>query len=155
MHERKDPKDRIGHPHFARSDPRYQDQAAGPVARGRTRRDGIPIPQADSSWLPIAQSWFRSLALSGQSDLYEASDWATAVAASRALDIALRTFNASMFAQFSRLSERLAVTHSDRVRARIMLDEPDRSDADEDAANVVVYGWQQRLSARRNREDAE
>src|SRR5690242_2825165 len=34
-----------------------------------------------TSWLPEAQGWFRSLKLSGHAEFYEASDWATAMAA--------------------------------------------------------------------------
>jgi hypothetical protein len=150
-YQRKPPGERIGHPHFAKSDPRYQ-YHGGPASRGRTRRDGIPIPTADERWLPEARSWYNSLKLSGQSEFYEASDWATAVAAARALDMGLRSYNASLFAQWVRLSERLAVTHADRVKARIVLDEPEPTDADEDAADNVVYGWQARLNARGRRD---
>jgi hypothetical protein len=115
------------------------------VERGRSRREGIPIPEADPAWMPEAQSWFRALKLSGQSEFYEASDWATAVAAARAFDIAIRTHNASWFTNFTRLSERLGVTVVDRQRARIELEEPEPQDADEDAADEAVSGWQARL----------
>jgi hypothetical protein len=149
-YKKKPPGERIGHARYAKSDPRYQDQG-GPVTRGITRRDGIAIPEADPSWLPIARSWFNSLKLSGQCDLYEASDWMTAIAAAKALDMGLRSYNASLFAQFARLSERLGATFADRARARIVLDVPDVTDTDEDAADTVVYGWQSRLNAYRDR----
>jgi hypothetical protein len=110
-------------------------------------RAGIPLPKANPKWLPEARSWYNSLALSGQSEFYEASDWATAVAAAKALDIFLRTYNASIFANFVKLSERLGVTITDRKRARIELEDPDLEDADEDAADGAVTGWQSRLSA--------
>lgn len=35
-------------------------------------------PRADSKWHPVAKRWYSSLAKSGQSAFYEASDWATA-----------------------------------------------------------------------------
>jgi hypothetical protein len=129
----------------------WQDsKAAQPHSlRGNTRRAEIPIPDADEHWLPEAQSWFRSLKLSGQSEFYEASDWATAVAAAHAYDIFLRTYNASILAHFTRLSERLGVTIVDRKHARIELDEPQEpQDIDEEAADNVVHGWQERLNAR-------
>jgi hypothetical protein len=127
--------------------------AQQPRLRGQTRRASIPIPDADEHWLPEAQSWFRSLKLSGQAEFYEASDWATAVAAAHAYDIALRTFSPGWIANFVRLSERLGVTVVDRKRARIQLDEPDEpEDHDEDAADNVVHGWQERLNAR-NRDE--
>jgi len=115
------------------------------VERGRSRREGIPIPTADPRWSPEARSWFNSLALSGQAEFYEASDWATAVAAARAYDIAIRSHNASWFTNFVKLSERLGATITDRKRSRIELAEPEPSDADEEAADSVVEGWQARL----------
>lgn len=117
--------------------------------RGQSRSKGIPIPDADPNWRPEAQSWFRSLKLSGQSANYQASDWSTAVAAAQAYDIFLRTYNASILSQFVRLSERLGVTIVDRARARIQLDEPgDRQDIDENAADATIINWQARLNKR-------
>jgi hypothetical protein len=139
-YQRKDPKDRIGHPHAAAG----ADQS-GPVSRARSRRAGIPIPTEDPQWRPEVQSWFRSLKLSGQSEMYEASDWATAVAAAQAYHIFLTTHNASIFGQFVRLSERLGVTIGDRQRARIELTDVEASDADEEAADEAIASWQQRL----------
>jgi len=132
----------------------WKDSAAAQphTLHGKTRRDGIPVPSADERWLPEVQSWFRSLLLSGQSDFYQASDFATAVAAAQAYDIFLRTYNGSIFAHFVRLSERLGCTVVDRKRNRIELDEPDGEPRDQDAdhADSVVYGWQERLNARRD-----
>lgn len=120
------------------------------VSQGRTKRKGIPIPGASPNWDPSVQSWYRSLALSGQADLYEASDWATAVAAAQAYNIFLRTYNASVFASFVRLSERLGVTVVDRKRSRIELVDEDATDADEDAADQTVIQWQGRLGVVRD-----
>jgi hypothetical protein len=133
---------RLGHSTASNDDPRYI-----AVTRAQSRREDIPIPKANPKWLPQARSWFNSLALSGQSDLYEASDWATGVAAATAFDYFLRSGNASVFAQFVRLSERLAVTVTDRKRSRIELVDSDDADADEDAANDAVAGWQGQLRA--------
>jgi hypothetical protein len=121
-------------------DPRYIQ-----IARGQSGNGRIAIPEADPHWKPTARSWFNSLKLSGQSDFYEASDWATAVAAAQAYDVFLRTYNASIFAQFVRLTERLGCTISDRKRSRIELGEPDPTDEDEDEADEVVEGWHGRL----------
>jgi hypothetical protein len=146
-YQKKRPEDRIGNPHYARGDPR-NDGPGGqgmPVSTAPSRRQGIPIPNADPKWKPEARSWFNSLKLSGQSAMFEASDWATAVAAAQAYDTFLRTWNASIFAQFSRLSERLGATFADRQRARIDLSEPEPADADDDAADAAVLGWHSRL----------
>jgi hypothetical protein len=119
--------------------------AAGPITHGRTGRDGIPIPEASERWLPQARSWYNSLKLSGQSQIFEASDWATAICAAQAYDVFLRTYNASVLAVFERLSARLGVTIVDRARARIELAEPEPHDADEEAADKAVIRWQGRL----------
>jgi len=116
------------------------------VSEGKSARDEIPIPVADPSWKPKARSWFNSLKLSGQSEFFEASDWSTAVAAADAYNLFLLTWNASIFAQFVRLSERLGCTVIDRKKSRIELAEPDPTDEDEDAADEAVRGWHGRLT---------
>ena len=110
-------------------------------------RDKLIIPGANEKWHPVARSWYNSLKVSGQTKLWEASDWTTAVVAATALDRFLRTNNASIFQNFVRLSERLAVTESDRRRAHIELTDPDSSDKDEEAAEAAVNSWQRRLRA--------
>jgi hypothetical protein len=104
-----------------------------------------PIPTASPEWKPQARSWFNSLRLSGQSKYYEASDWATAVAAAQAYDIFLRTHSPGILSQFVRLSERLGATITDRRRSGIEMDEPEHTDADEEAADKAVTDWQLRL----------
>lgn len=142
---RKAPEKRGGAATSAIDDPRFI-----AVAKGTSRRHGIPIPEADPAWHPIVQSWFRALALSGQSDFYEASDWATAVLAARAYDIFLRTYNAGILGNFVRLSERLGVTITDRKRSRIELDDPEQTDQDEVAADAAVIDWGKRLGVVRD-----
>jgi hypothetical protein len=139
MHQRKRPEDRIGHPHGASVD-------EGPVTRGRSRRHEITVlPEASERWLPQSRSWFNSLKLSGQTEFWEASDWATAVCAAEVYDRFVRTRNASLLAQFTRLSERLGVTAIDRKRARVELETPD---ADEQAADASILRWHARLGIR-------
>jgi hypothetical protein len=121
-------------------DPRFIE-----VARGVSRRGTFPIPEASERWSPQARSWFNSLALSGQSEFFEASDWATAICAAQAYDRFLRTDNAAILASFVRLSERLGCTIADRKRNRIELSDPEPADADEDAADAAVISWQGRL----------
>jgi hypothetical protein len=145
MAARKRPEDRTGAASGFADDPRFV-----AIAKGTSRRAGIPIPEANPSWHPTAQSWFRSLALSGQSDFYEASDWATAVFCAQIYDMFLRTYKATLLPSFVRLSERLGVTVIDRKRNRIELDEPDASDADEDAADEAVIAWHGRLGVVRD-----
>jgi hypothetical protein len=128
--------------------------AQQPRLRGQTRREGIPIPDADERWLPEVQSWFRSFKLSGQSSFFEASDWSTLVAAARAYDMSIRTGSPGWFGNFVRLSERLGATIGDRKRIKMDLDGPGEPlDSDEEAADAEVISWQKRLEQRRSRDD--
>jgi hypothetical protein len=125
---------------------------SGPVTHGLSRRRELPaLPEASEKWLPQARSWFNSLALSGQSEFFEASDWMMAVIAAEAYDKFLRTYNASILASFVRISERLGATHADRIRSRIVLDAPDLTDVDEEHADNVIRGWQSRLQEKRQK----
>lgn len=45
----------------------------------------VEIPKADRSWHRVAKQWFEALKLSGQSQFYEPSDWATAYAIAEAM----------------------------------------------------------------------
>src|SRR5215472_14153629 len=131
---------------------RYVPAGDAAISRAPSRRKGIPIPDADPTWNPLVQSWFRSLLLSGQSELWEASDFATAVLAAKAYDVFLKTYNAGILAAFTRLSERLGVTFVDRIRARIELEEPEPIDTDAEAADATVLSWQKKFDER-NRTD--
>jgi hypothetical protein len=151
--QKKRPGERLGNPQIAGglnySD--LKDGAGGAgVSKAASMRDGIPIPDADPKWKPAARSWFNSLKLSGQSQMFEASDWATAVAAANAYDVFMRTWNASIFAQFVRLSERLGATLVDRKRSRIELEDPPPADADEEAADAALLHWHGRLAVVRD-----
>jgi hypothetical protein len=128
-------------------------QQPAAATRGQTRRAGIPIPDVDTRWLEEVQSWFRSFKLSGQVELWEASDWSLLVAAARAYDMSIRTQSPGWFGNFVKLSARLGATIADRNAAGIVLDEPGPpADMDEQNADNVVRNWQERLTARKNPE---
>ena len=156
-YKKKAPGERLGNPQLSGglnySDLKDGAGGAGLASHAPSLRDDIVIPEADPRWKLGAQSWFRSLKLSGQSQFYEASDWAMAECAAEAYNLFLRTYNASIFAQFVRLSERLAVTHIDRKRARIELVDPPPSDSDEDAADAALLHWHGRLAVVKNAPD--
>jgi hypothetical protein len=106
------------------------------------------VPESSPRWLPQARSWFNSLALSGQSEFYEASDWATAVIAAQLLDTFLRTRSIPVFKEWRLLTARLGITIADRHAARILLDEPEPEtprDEDEEAADATILGWHRKL----------
>ena len=117
------------------------------TSRGTTRRAGIPVPEPNRMWHPQAQSWFNSLKLSGQSEFYEASDWATAVLCAQLYDIYIKSRAVNVLDRFLKLSARLGVTVADRAASRIVLDEPepDYHDKDEEQADATVLDWHRRL----------
>ena len=84
----------------------------------------VPVPPADESWHPIAVEWYESLAKSGQSALYEPSDWSTAryVAEAMSRNLAASRFSAQLFAAVMAASTSLLVTEGDRRRLRIELE---------------------------------
>lgn len=65
-----------GGPPPKRSDQRRRTNSPG--TQTAPAGDEPTIPDADLEWHPVARMWFQSLACSGQSQFYEASDWATA-----------------------------------------------------------------------------
>ena len=76
---------------------------------------------------------------------FEASDWATAVAAAEMYDRFLRTDNASILGQFVKLTERLGCTELDRKRGRIELQDSEVKDTDKDRAAEAVISWKSHL----------
>ena len=124
----------------APADPRY-------LATTRAKRlsEGIPIPNPSPNWRPEVRSWFNALKRSGHSVFFEASDWATAVAAAQCYDRFLRSDNASILAQFVRLTERLGCTEIDRKKARIELTGAGLRDEDHEAASAEVISLTKRL----------
>lgn len=135
----KDPAELVGK-NAKHNDPRYL-----VTSKAQRRNQNIAIPEAPRRWHPTARSWFNSLKLSGQSALYEASDWATAIAAAEAYDRFLRTDNASILAHFVKLSERLGVCESDRKRARIELVDGQVRDEDRERADAQIVDLTSRL----------
>ena len=139
MVQKKPEAEHIGHAHHAFAD-------SGPVTRGRSRRDQLTVlPVASERWLPNTQAWYTSLAESPQSNYYEASDWATAVCTAEILDLAVRSRNASIMTAFTKLSERLGATITDRKHAHIEVQEQEISDRDEEAADETIRQWHERL----------
>ncbi len=140
MPPRKAPEQRVGHASTAANDPRFVS-----VSRARSRHREVIVPEPDPKWLPKARSWYNSLKVSGQTDLWQASDWTTAVAAADMYDRFLRTNNASILHDFLKCVELLGATEISRKRARIELVDEATRDADEEAADAAILGWHGRL----------
>jgi hypothetical protein len=135
----------MGHGSVDHQDPRYLT-----TSKARRNNHDIPIPVASPRWHATAQSWFNALKISGHTVFFEASDWATAVAAAEMYDRFLRTDNASILAQFVRMSERLGCTEIDRKRARIELTDAEVKDVDRERAASTVISWRHHLGVVRD-----
>lgn len=81
-------------------------------------------PEPHEHWHPIAREWFESLSESGQSQYYEASDWATAVYVAEAMsrNLAGGRFSAQLFQAVHSAMTELLTTEGARRRARIELE---------------------------------
>ena len=129
--------ERLGHP-------MYEKNAVQPEKKGRARKP-IKIPPASPTWCPLAQGWYRSLALSGVSEFYETTDWALAYVAGDILDRCVEAgYPAGLTAEWSNMSARLLCTEGDRRRVKIELVK-DGTDADEVAATDAVNEWDGKL----------
>lgn len=156
--------DRLDHP---RQDPtrnlviiptREEEMARsrGPVPKRSTERrrrnkpEGIPItsapaavaavecPPADKDWHPIAHDWYESLAVSGQAQFYEPSDWAAAELVVIAIDTFVKKPSAMMLASIQSAMSNLLVTEGDRRRLRLELE---RVDPDADEGGDADVAW--------------
>ena len=101
----------------------------------------VTVPDADPNWHPVALRWFESLAQSGQSAFYTASDWATAFVVAESMSrelkpqplvvgrgedatvemVSMPPKGASLAAWLKAMSS-LMVTEGDRRRAGLELD---------------------------------
>lgn len=155
--------------------------ARGPVpkptaTRRRTNKPAIPVKKAarkapikpkalkaDSDWHPIALSLYESLARSGQSDGYEASDWAIAYLTCESIsrDLApqvvgftpsgeiLRStipMKGASLAAYLKAFTSLLMTEGDRRRAGLELQKGVKVDPDGDRASATVTDIRSRLS---------
>lgn len=83
------------------------------------------IPEESKEWHAVARGWYRSLAMSGQSRFYEASDWAMAWVGADALSMWYSTRGGygagALLSQFIDIASKLMCTEGDRRKMRIEL----------------------------------
>lgn len=115
--------------------------------------DEVTVPDANPKWHPVARQWYESLAASGQSAFYEASDWTTAYTVAESLSRDLKPkvvavnpvtgdpiraeapLNGAALAAFLKACTVLLVTEGDRRRSRLELERP-KGDVNGDIADV-------------------
>lgn len=104
------------------------------------------VPRGDDDWHPIAKRWYADLRKSGQSDFYEASDWATAVYVAEAMsrNLTQGRFSAQLFQSVMSAMTDLLTTEGARRRARVELErETGEVDEHETARLTVLDGYRQ------------
>lgn len=105
-------------------------------------------PSADRTWHPIARGMFESLAKSGQSAFYEASDWQTARLAAEVTSQMLQAdkVSAMLLAAVDGMWARLLMTEADRRRLKVELKKP-KADTAADAAVTFLDDARKRLTS--------
>lgn len=120
---------------------RYRGKHAGPdlvkAPAGQPDVEDDLWPDAPETWHPIATMWYDSLAVSGQSAFYEASDVALAYYVAELMSKALQAAKPSgqIIASIDSMMDKLLTSEGARRRARVELQrgepEPDEGIADQ------------------------
>ncbi|GGN40194.1 hypothetical protein FHR83_007095 [Actinoplanes campanulatus] len=107
------------------------------VTRGTARP--AKAPNADRSWHPIAQRLWDAAKESGQSDFYQASDWALLYSLCEDLSVYKKSTKRSgqMLQTIYSAFERLLIAEGDRRRVRIELHEPEDETATPASVTVM------------------
>ena len=115
-----------------------------PIGKGMAG-DAPGIPEPHEDWHPIALDWYESLADSGQSQYYEASDWATAVYVAEAMsrNLSAGKFSAQLFQSVHSAMTELLTTEGARRRARIELERHNNEVVTEDPKVALMDAYRQ------------
>lgn len=137
--------------------------SGGPVPkrstqRRRTNKPDVPIihapataaavaPAPDDLWHPLAREWFAALGRSGQSQFFEASDWAQAKVWAHLLSVELlkEKPSAMMIAAWSSGAAELLTTEGARRRMRIELERVVATDPGQEHADATVTDLMDRI----------
>ena len=130
-----------------RSNPTAAEARTGEVRRG----EHIPSdPPEAGDWLPAIRQWYESLAQSGQSAWYAASDWSSAWLMAEAMNaemVADGVLKAATLSAWLKLCTALLVTEGDRRRSAVELALPAPPAADAPAEVTDIRSWRESLNA--------
>jgi hypothetical protein len=84
----------------------------------------VEVPPADPDWHELARSWYESLAVSGQAQFFEPSDWAAAryVAEVMTTNLQAGRFSSQLFAAVWQAMGDLLTTEGERRRVKLEID---------------------------------
>lgn len=118
-----------------------------PVHTVAAQVEGFASPEPDAAWHPIARDWFVSLGQSGQSAMYEPSDWAMARLGAEMMSTLCsgERPSAQMLASLLSLTSSLLATEGDRRRLRLELARGPQVDEDEEASVAALDDYRNRL----------
>ena len=111
---------------------RRRNKDGGQVEKG-TLAVNVEQPEPPEGLHPRAESWYRSLATSGQAEFYADSDWQVALICAHAISLFMETGRATLLAEIRALQSQLLATEGERRRARLELE---RVEPDEEAGDV-------------------
>jgi hypothetical protein len=108
---------------------------------------GVPQPKPDSRWHPNAQAWYRSLALTDVSSVYQPADWMLAYVAAEVLDrLYTYGFSAGLVKEWAAMADRLHAPRIDLLGADAT-PEAEPVDPDEEAAEAAILDIRRNLKA--------
>lgn len=130
-----------------RSEERRRRNEDVPIDRAPVGQEDVAIPPPNPEWHPIAFEWYDSLARSGQSFYYEASDWATAVYVAHAMSENLMTnkFSAHLFQSVMAATSSLLTTEGERRRLRLELTRDQGEEKQESAGVTALNDYRRAL----------
>lgn len=99
----------------------------------------VDVPPASEHWHESATRWFESLALSGQAQFFEPSDWEAARLVAEELSTYLRAEkrSAMMFSHLWSAMTDLLTTEGARRRLKIEIEREPSAPGDDEAATVA------------------
>lgn len=110
----------------------------------------VVAPEPDPGWHSIARDWFTSLAISGQAEFYQPSDWQVARVWAEVLSRQLMSekMSAVMVQAWASSASELLTTEGARRRGRLELERVVKvSDPDEDAADEAMNVYHAQFGA--------
>ena len=100
---------------------RRRNKDGGQVEKGTLAVD-VEQPEPPEGLHSRAESWYRSLATSGQAEFYTDSDWQVALLCAHAIDLFMDTGRATLLAEVRAFQSQLLATEGERRRARLELE---------------------------------
>ena len=122
-------------------------KSAEPPATKGSIQTTVKQPRIRADIHPLARTWYKSLAKSGQAEFYTASDWATALVAAEALNDYFAVRKAALLAEFNHMASALLVAEGDRRRARIELERPKPDEERERALPAYLEDYRRIIRA--------